>query len=77
MPSRATIVAVLTVCGHLAVCSTVPAQVAPAGSSRVTDEEAMRRIVDEEVAAWNAGDASAYARHFEASEKVRAAIVHS
>ena len=28
------------------------------------DEAVIRKIVDEEVAAWNAGDATAYSRHF-------------
>ncbi len=28
------------------------------------DEGAIRKIIDEEVAAWNGGDAEAYAAHF-------------
>ena len=39
-----------------------PLSVATAGVSG--DEVAIRNIISEEVAAWNAGDATAYSRHF-------------
>jgi uncharacterized protein (TIGR02246 family) len=45
------------------LCLTSMAGVA-AGASGPVDEAAIRKIVGEEVTAWNAGDAAAYSRHF-------------
>jgi len=39
----------------------VPATAAAGGAA---DEAAIRRIVDQQVAAWNAGDATAYSARF-------------
>lgn len=45
----------------LLIALLVPATAAAGGAA---DEAAIRRIVDEEIAAWNAGDATAYSARF-------------
>jgi len=37
---------------------------APAAPQPSSDETAIQNIIQEEIAAWNSGDASAYSRHF-------------
>jgi uncharacterized protein (TIGR02246 family) len=61
---RGCLLGILVVGAHLFECRAVFAQAAPADPSHAPDESEIRLIVDEEVAAWNAGDAQAYARHF-------------
>lgn len=38
----------------------------PAGAQTPADDTAIRRIIQDEIAAWNKGDAVAYSRHFAA-----------
>lgn len=62
--NRLFMVAALIVGGHVFAGCNVYARPVADNPSDARDESQIRRIVDEEVAAWNAGDAKAYARHF-------------
>lgn len=56
--------AVVALCSQMVWSQGVIAQSSPANGSHEKDESEIRLIVEEEVAAWNAGHAKAYARHF-------------
>lgn len=58
------IVGAIGVCTSLLCTGDAFAQDATKRPAHAHDESAIRQIVGDEVAAWNAGDAKAYARHF-------------
>jgi uncharacterized protein (TIGR02246 family) len=52
------------VCASLLLADDAFVQGATKPPAHARDEAVIRRIIQDEVAAWNAGDAKAYARHF-------------
>lgn len=62
--SVGSMVGAIVVCASLLHAGEAFAQDATKPLAHAHDESAIRRIVEDEVAAWNAGDAKAYARHF-------------